>query len=504
MAMANAADLTVYNNGLLGTGINAWGWWAAGMDFTAENPTGGDTKVFSLKADNGGADFSMGLQANGQEAVTGPLHNATLTFGWYATGTATCNIRVTATGGKEQDYSWKIEASSTEWATITLPVESTFPEVAAQWNDYVGKGEGYVFGIVISGASEDFQIFFDNIRYADIDEAWEAPYVPEIVPPTTVPEIAQEKDDVLSIFSAYGNHPFNIGGWGQATVSEDVTIDGKEAKKLTRFNYLGWELQPSVDVTGYDYVHVDFYPCEETTFGFTIISPGQEKAWIAPTVNLNEWNSYDAPLTFWNNVNLADIFQMKFDQGQMAECYLANVYFYKKEGGDTPEPVEPVTGSIYTDKVNAVAVQNMGDGDKEYPYVLDYKIIYNDDKTLTIVANFIWADGQPIGMVPGSVFVNNQINDFTTDNPREVTTTESYEAGITIPVNFYIPMAMGVVQKEIMYTVGSDNQMSSVAVVETAIDEAPVYYTTQGIRVENPGKGLYIRVANGKATKVLF
>ena len=34
-------------------------------------------------------------------------------------------------------------------------------------------------------------------------------------------------------------------------------------------------------------------------------------------------------------------------------------------------------------------------------------------------------------------------------------------------------------------------------------DEAPAYYNLQGVRVENPAEGLYIKVAGGKATKVL-
>lgn len=35
-------------------------------------------------------------------------------------------------------------------------------------------------------------------------------------------------------------------------------------------------------------------------------------------------------------------------------------------------------------------------------------------------------------------------------------------------------------------------------------DAAPVYYNLQGVRVENPGKGLYIRVRGNKSDKVLF
>ena len=288
---ASAADMTVYNNGQLAAGVEAIHWWNASYSFDAVNPTGGDTKVFSLKATDGGANASMGLLANGTQAVTGPLHSATLTFSWYAKAPATYAVRLTADTGKEQDYTWTVtEADINKWNEVSLAVATEFPEVATQWNEYVGKGRGYVFGVVLTEGQADSEIFFDNIRYAGVDEAWQAPASAEIVPPTTVPAIAQDRADVLSVFCAYGTVPFNIGWWGQATESERVTIDGTEVMKMSRFNYLGWEITPSLDASGYDYMHVDFYPCEETNFGFTPISPGpQEKTWIASEVKVNEW-----------------------------------------------------------------------------------------------------------------------------------------------------------------------------------------------------------------------
>ncbi len=35
-------------------------------------------------------------------------------------------------------------------------------------------------------------------------------------------------------------------------------------------------------------------------------------------------------------------------------------------------------------------------------------------------------------------------------------------------------------------------------------DAAPVYYNLQGARVENPDKGIYIKVTGSKSEKVLF
>ena len=45
---------------------------------------------------------------------------------------------------------------------------------------------------------------------------------------------------------------------------------------------------------------------------------------------------------------------------------------------------------------------------------------------------------------------------------------------------------------------------SAVEDIEIGISDKAVYYTPQGVRVENPGKGLYIEVCNGKAKKIVF
>lgn len=500
---ANAADYTVYNNGEIAAGLAAYGWYASGMDFTAADPAGTDTKVYSFKADNDGPAASMGLYDDGNVMKTGPLHSATLNFKWYASATATYTVRLTVNGGVEENYTWNVEESDLNaWHTMALPIATTFPQVSQGWNDYAAKGSGYIFAIVMENGASGATIYFDNIYYSNVDEDWKAPELPEIVPPTSVPAITQDKADVFSVFSAYGNVPYNIGGWGQATQCENVTLDGGEAVRLTNFNYLGWEFGANAfDISDYDYMSVSFYPCEETSFGFTPISPGQEKGWIAPEVKLNEWNTYNVPLSYFSNVNLKDIFQIKFDQGKFVEGYLANVYFYKDDS-ETPGPVDPVEpGATFKGQASGSYEQNMGEP-KQYPYTMEYTIVYNEDKTLTITADFVWSDGEPVGMIPGSIFINNVLNDFTlTDGVRTVTTAATYEAGDTVNMNIYIPVALGVFELPFNYVVGSSN-IEVLTEMVNAEEAAPVFYNLQGVRVANPEHGLYIRVAGNKAVKV--
>ena len=61
---AQAADFVVYEDGALAEGLNVFGWWAAGMDFDANSPDR-DDHTFKFNLENGGADGSMGVFANG-------------------------------------------------------------------------------------------------------------------------------------------------------------------------------------------------------------------------------------------------------------------------------------------------------------------------------------------------------------------------------------------------------------------------------------------------------
>ena len=442
----------------------------------------------------------MGIFCDGTAQLTGPLHSATLNFKWYATAAATYTVRLTANQGVEENYTWTVaEDQIGKWNAVSLPVATSYPQVAQQWNDYVGKGQGYVFSVVMEGGKPESIIYFDDIVYTNLDDAWKAPETPEIIPPTSIPAMTLPESDVLSVFSPYGNMAYNIGGWGQSTQCETVNLDGGQAVRLTNFNYLGWEFPTHFDVSDYDFMSVSFYPCEKTTFGFTPISPDQERGWVAPEVKLNEWNTYNVPLTYFNNVNFSDIFQIKFDQGKLVEGYLANVYFYKD--GDKPEPPVVKPGATFKGSAEGSYEQNL-DGVKNYPFTLEYTVVYNEDQTLTVNADIVWSAGEPVGIVPGSVFINNVLNDFTMPNGvRTATTSATYSIGEVLNMNLYIPVAAGLFTHEFTYVVGTDNLEVSAEMVEAEAGEVS-YYNLMGVRVANPEHGIFIRVQGDKAVKV--
>lgn len=93
-----------------------------------------------------------------------------------------------------------------------------------------------------------------------------------------------------------------------------------------------------MDVSDCSHMHVDYWTPDGTALSFTPISPSQEKLWSAPAVNQKQWNSYDVELDNYDNVDLRNLFQVKFDGGTNNTGYLANVYFYTK----TPTDIDNV------------------------------------------------------------------------------------------------------------------------------------------------------------------
>ncbi len=156
------------------------------------------------------------------------------------------------------------------------------------------------------------------------------------VPLVAAPTPTQDAADVISIFSdSYDNAVAGINynpNWGQSTQTTIETVEGNEVLKYANLNYQGtdWASTP-IDVSSKTTVHIDYWTADASSFNFYIISPGpQEKAYnITPTAG--EWGSADIPLSHFDNVNLADLIQIKVAEGG-GTLYLDNIYFYGDNG----------------------------------------------------------------------------------------------------------------------------------------------------------------------------
>ena len=184
----------------------------------------------------------------------------------------------------------------------------------------------------ISGTNNPIELSIDkeyqlsaNFKLKDTD-----------VPLVAAPTPTQDAADVISIFSdSYDNAVAGINynpNWGQSTQTTIETVEGNEVLKYANLNYQGtdWATTP-IDVSSKTTVHIDYWTADTSSFNFYIISPGpQEKAYnITPTAG--EWGSVDIPLSHFDNVNLADLIQIKVGEGS-GTLYLDNIYFYGDNG----------------------------------------------------------------------------------------------------------------------------------------------------------------------------
>lgn len=159
------------------------------------------------------------------------------------------------------------------------------------------------------------------------------------------PTVAANK--VISVLSgAYtAATTWGFGTWGQATVAENVTVDGAPMIHLSKFNYIGLDyFSNQLDLSGMTHMHFDVLPITMTgALGVTPIlvsgAPKERSTKVgdANTFKAQQWNAVDIALSdfgldFINN----KVFQVKFDQGNSAtdELYIANIYFYNNSVGE--------------------------------------------------------------------------------------------------------------------------------------------------------------------------
>jgi hypothetical protein len=160
-------------------------------------------------------------------------------------------------------------------------------------------------------------------------QAFQAPVVSSPVPPSRLPE------NVISIFSnAYtnvANTNFNPY-WQQNSWFYSVQVGGNEVLKYENYNYQGIEIGSVINASAMQFLHIDLWTPNETSLSISLISKTTgEKAFKLTPVKLNEWNSYEIPLSGFTiqGLSMADILHLKFVGSGKSIIYLDNIYFYK-------------------------------------------------------------------------------------------------------------------------------------------------------------------------------
>jgi len=204
---------------------------------------------------------------------------------------------------------------------------------------------------------------------------------PSVAAPTPPARTASK---VISFFSdAYTNISgvnFNPA-WGQSTVVTTIQVAGNSTLKYATLNYQGTEFGATNALT-MNKLHLDVWTSDATSLQITPISAGpKEKLINAPTILLNQWNSYDIDLSQFTGVDFSSVFQFKVVGN--GTVYIDNLYFYDSSATvDTQAPTAftAIKGAVTSDAVELLlnATDNSG--------AVNYEITYG---TTTLTAGGI-------------------------------------------------------------------------------------------------------------------
>ena len=196
------------------------------------------------------------------------------------------------------------------WVGLDIPI-SNFTGLTSR---------AHLAQIVLENTAGITDLLVDNIYF----------YAVPTAPSTAAPSPTVAAANVISVFSdAYTNIAANLNpGWGQATVVTQTPIAGNNTLKYTGLNYQGIEFGAGQNVSTMTHLHIDYYSANSTSLKAYIISPlptvEKSKTLTVPTTA--GWNSIEIPLSDFSPVNLANVFQMKFDGN--GTIYLDNIYFH--------------------------------------------------------------------------------------------------------------------------------------------------------------------------------
>ncbi|MCB9284712.1 MAG: hypothetical protein H6563_11605 [Lewinellaceae bacterium] len=236
--------------------------------------------------------------------------------------------------------------ASETWVSLDVPLSS-----------FAGlTHRAHLAQLVLSGDLPN--VFLDNVYFYNSGSSGTTG------PAVAAPVPTQDPADVISIFSdAYTNVAGTdfFPNWGQATVVSQLLIDGNNTLLYSGLNYQGIQLGANQDVSGMTHLHLDYWTENSTALNLYLISPGPVEAPFTLSVPTSGWGSVDIPLSAFAPVDLADVFQFKFDGN--GDIYLDNLFFYKDSGGgDTPSVAAPAPTqdpanviSVYSDAYTNIA-----------------------------------------------------------------------------------------------------------------------------------------------------
>jgi hypothetical protein len=273
----------------------------------------------------------------------------------------------------------------------TVPTVLTTTGVSATQKSYsvTGLTPSTVYDFVVTAKDAAGNAALNSpITVNATTSAVAAPTVSAPTPP------AYSAAKVISIFSdayakASGTNNFNPG-WGQSTVQSFIQIGTDSILKYSNLNYQGTDFGNHVTPISMKYLHLDVWTADETSLQiFPICWTGTgneaEKFKTLSSITLNQWNSFDIPLTDFTSqgLTMADVYQLKIVGSGGKTVYLDNIYFYDNSAtADTQAPTAftATAGALASDAVELLLNATDDSG------VISYTISYGDVPTVLTVS----------------------------------------------------------------------------------------------------------------------
>lgn len=178
----------------------------------------------------------------------------------------------------------------------------------------------------------------------------------------TPPELAKSK--VISIYSdAYASTGFEFGVWGSgSTYALEKIGDTDNVAKFTTtdLGYFGWQFS-KVNTAAMDKLHVDIYSDAAFSVRVVPITGGAE---VGQTIEVSagKWTSVDLDTKVFadGGANLANVYQIKFDNVKSQTFYIDNVYFWSTSTDvDTEAPTQLTATLVESATISVNANDNV-------------------------------------------------------------------------------------------------------------------------------------------------
>ncbi|MDX1760675.1 MAG: hypothetical protein R3218_00830 [Christiangramia sp.] len=311
--------ISLFSNAYTNVPVDTWRTdWSQG-DLEETDIDGNDIKEYS------NLDFVGILTESNQIDATGMTHFRT---DIYSLDAETFRVKLVDFGpngvfdGGGDDVEHEVvfeDIAQGEWVTLDIPLE-----------DFTGlTTRAHISQLIYSAApAGETTVLVDNVFF--YDDSVQVPTSPVMAAPTPI----HVEEDVLSIYSGKYSDPAGVNyypDWSQSTTFETVSINGDEAIKYDNANYQGIDIGESIDLTGYEYVHIDVWSGDYSSIPFFLIAPGPVERSVNLNVTPNQWNSIQIPLSEFTSqgLDISDIFQFKFDvtANPGGAFYIDNLYF---------------------------------------------------------------------------------------------------------------------------------------------------------------------------------